>query len=85
MLIVEMNMILCVYTYVFDIIFIISYRIVQNFQETIFADAINVTPNVHNYTKIFACKIFVVEGRSLKNEKTLRYTEVLNNAPSSVQ
>ena len=60
-----------------------NYRIAQNFRgakfsricnflnfaETIFADAVNVTPNVHNYTKNFA-----VGGRSSKNVEILRYT-----------
>ena len=44
----------------------------QNFAERIIADSINVTPNVHNYLKIFVHKIFEVGGSSLKNANILR-------------
>ena len=38
-----------------------DYRIGQNFRGfAIFVDAVNVTPNVHNYKKIIASKIFEV-------------------------
>ena len=36
----------------------------QNFTETIFADAIHVTLNEHNYMKIFTNKMFEVGDRS---------------------
>ena len=35
-----------------------------NFAETIFADAVNVTPNVHNYTKIALYGIQIDENAS---------------------
>ena len=47
-----------------------------NFTETIFADAVNVTPNVHNCTKFFACKIFEVGVQSSQNGKKNLYIHV---------
>ena len=40
-----------------------------NFVETIFTDAVNVMPNVHNHTKNFAHKIFEVGDHSSKNTR----------------
>ena len=37
------------------------------FAETIFTDAVKVTPNVHNYTEIFTRNFFEVEDPSSKN------------------
>ena len=50
---------------------------ISNFAESIFTDAVNVMPNVHNYMKIFATKLFLVRNGSSKNVKkfaAIRYT-----------
>ena len=60
----------------------------QNVAGRIFMDAVNVTPNVHNYKKNFAHKFFEVGGRSLKNVKTflrLGNLTLYNNSTLHVQ